>query len=140
MLWSSQRLLWPVTLLVGSGLVLRSLWKLLSIDPGFDSTHVVTVQLSLPGYKYQTAPQMEAYRDELLRRVAALPDVVATGGVKTLPLFGGGEPYQFSIQDPGRGMVEVNPTSGTYIITPGYFQALTIPARLRSHIHPERFC
>jgi putative ABC transport system permease protein len=70
---------------------------------------------------------MEAYRDELLRRVAALPDVVATGGGKTMPLFGGGEPYQFSIQDPGRGMVEVNPTSGTYIITPGYFQALKIP-------------
>jgi hypothetical protein len=48
------------TLLVGSGLVLRSLWKLLSTDPGFDSTHVLTVQLSLPEYKYRTDPAMEA--------------------------------------------------------------------------------
>jgi predicted permease len=115
------------TLLVGSGLVLRSLWKLLSTDPGFDSTHVLVVQLSLPGYKYHPTPKMEAYRDELLRRVAAAPRVVAAGGSKTMPLFGGGEPYGFSIQDAGRGMVEVTPTSGTYIVTPGYFQALNIP-------------
>jgi putative ABC transport system permease protein len=70
---------------------------------------------------------MEAYRDELLRRVAAVPGVVAAGGGKTMPLFGGGEPYQFSIQDSGRGMVDVTPTSGTYIVTTGYFQALKIP-------------
>jgi predicted permease len=114
-------------LLVGSGLVLRSLWKLLSTDPGFDSSHVLTVQLSLPEYKYRPMPKMEAYRDELLRRVSAVPGVVAVGGSKTMPLFGGGEPYQFSIQDPGRGMVDVTPTSGTYIVTTGYFQTLKIP-------------
>jgi len=114
-------------LLVGSGLVLRSLWKLLSTDPGFDSTHVLTVQLSLPEYKYKTMPRMEAYRDELLRRVATAPGVVAVGGSKTMPLFGGGEPYGFSIQDAGRGVVDVTPTSGTYIVTTGYFQALRIP-------------
>ncbi len=115
------------TLLIGSGLVLRSLWKLLSTDPGFDSSRVLTVQLSLPEYKYHGMPKMEAYRDELLRRVSAIPGVVAAGGGKTMPLFGGGEPYQFSIQDPARGVVDVTPTSGTYIVTTGYFQALKIP-------------
>jgi len=114
-------------LLVGSALVLRSLWKLLSTDPGFDSTHVLTVQLSLPEYKYRPMPKMEAYRNELLRRISAAPGVVSVGGSKTMPLFGGGEPYQFSIQDPGRGMVDVTPTSGTYIVTTGYFQTLKIP-------------
>jgi len=114
-------------LLVSSGLVLRSLWKLLSTDPGFNSDKVLTVQLSLPEYKYHPTPKMEAYRDELLRRVAAAPGVVAAGGSKTMPLFGGGEPYGFSIQDPGRGIVEVTPTSGTYIVTTGYFEALKIP-------------
>lgn len=115
------------TLLVGSGLVLRSLWKLLSTDPGFDSSHVLTVQLSLPLYKYHPTPKMEGYRDELLRRIATAPGVIAAGGSKTMPLFGGGEPYGFSIQDAGRGTVEVTPTSGTYIVTSGYFQALRIP-------------
>jgi len=115
------------TLLAVSGLVLRSLWKLLSTDPGFDSSHVLAVQLSLPEYKYHPTPKMEAYRDELLRRVAAAPGVEAVGGSKTMPLFGGGEPYQFSIQEAGREMVDVTPTSGTYIVTTGYFQALKIP-------------
>jgi putative ABC transport system permease protein len=113
--------------LAGSGLVLKSLWKLLSTDPGFDARHVLTVQLSLPEYKYDTPAKEESYRGELLRRIAAIPGVVAVGGGKTMPLHGGGEPYQFSIQDPGRGLVEVTPTSGTYIVTTGYFQALSIP-------------
>src|SRR5215831_5737779 len=72
------------TLLVGSGLVLRSLWKLLSTDPGFDSSNVLTVQLSLPVYKYLPTAKMEAYRDELLRRVSVAPGVVAVGGSKTM--------------------------------------------------------
>lgn len=114
-------------LLVGSGLVLRSLWKLVSTNPGFDSSHVLTVQLSLPEYKYNSSEKMESYRDELLRRVESVPGVVAVGGGKTMPLFGGGEPYGFSIQDPGRGIVEVTPTSGTYIVTTGYFTALKVP-------------
>jgi predicted permease len=70
---------------------------------------------------------MEAYRDELMRRIATAPGVIAAGASKTMPLFGGGEPYGFSIQDAGRGTVEVTPTSGTYIVTSGYFQALRIP-------------
>jgi hypothetical protein len=113
-------------LLVGSGLVLRSLWKLISTDPGFDSSHVLTVQLSLPLYKYDSMPKEEAYRAEPLRRVSAVPGVIAVGGGKTMPLFGGGEPYGFSIQDQGRGIVDVTPTAGTYIVTTGYFQALNI--------------
>jgi hypothetical protein len=99
----------------------------LSTDPGFDPTHVLTVQLSLPLYKYDTTSKEEFYRGELLSRVAAVPGVIAVGGGKTMPLYSGGEPYQFSIQDPGRGMVEVTPTSGTYIVTSGYFEALRIP-------------
>lgn len=115
------------TLLVGSGLVLKSLWRLVSTDPGFDPGHVLTVQLSLPVYKYDTDAKQQAYRAELLRRVAAVPGVVAVGGGKTMPLFGGGEPFGFSIQDTGRGTVIVTPTSGGYIVTTGYFQALKIP-------------
>jgi predicted permease len=115
------------TLLVGSGLVLKSLWKLMSADPGFEARRVLTVPLSLPLYKYDTPAKEESYRGELLRRVAAVPGVIAVGGGKTMPLYGGGEPYQFSIQDRGRGLVDVTPTAGTYIVTTGYFQALSIP-------------
>jgi hypothetical protein len=73
------------TLLIGSGLVLRSLWKLLSTDPGFDSSRVLTVQLSLPEYKYHGMPKMEAYRDELLRRVRPSPVWLLQAAAKRCP-------------------------------------------------------
>ena len=115
-------------LLTASALVLRSLWKLVSTDPGFDSSHVLTVQLPLPLYKF-TDPktQRAAYVDEILRRVAALPGVTAVGGSKTLPLYGGGEPYDFNLTDSHGQTQHIVPTAGAFIVTQGYFEALRIP-------------
>ncbi len=114
-------------LLTASGLVLKSLWKLVTTDPGFEARHVLTVQLAIPLYKYHNAQLIESYREELIRRVAAIPGVRAVGAGKTMPLAGGGEPYQFTIRDSARGTIEVAPKGGVYIVTPGYFKALSIP-------------
>jgi putative ABC transport system permease protein len=116
-------------LLAASALVLESLWKLVSVDPGFDARHVLTVELPLPLYKFPEPkqPRIDAYRDEILRRVAAVPGVTAVGGSKTLPLASGGEPYGFKLVN-SRGQSEnIMPTSGTFIVTQGYFEALSIP-------------
>ena len=114
-------------LLAASGLVLKSLWKLMATDPGFEARHVLTVQLAIPLYKYPNAQAQEAYRSELIRRVAAIPGVQAVGAGKTMPLAGGGEPYRFTIHDSARGTIQVEPKAGVYIVTPGYFKALGIP-------------
>jgi predicted permease len=114
-------------LLGGSGLAIRSMWKLLSVDPGFNASRVLSVQMPLPLYKYDNNAKQSAYRAELLRRVAAVPGVEVVGGSKTLPLYGGGEPYGFKVKNEASNIVSVTPTSGTYIVTQGYFQALSIP-------------
>jgi putative ABC transport system permease protein len=115
------------TLLASSALVLQSLWKLVNTDAGFDASHVLTVQLPLPLYKFSDEDkQSAAYRQELLRRVAAVPGVTAVGGSKTLPLYGGGEPYGFTLTTPS-GEAHVLPTAGAFIVTQGYFEALSIP-------------
>jgi predicted permease len=115
-------------LLSATALVLRSLWRLVSTDPGFRADHVLTVQLPLPLYKFSDQEkQLPEYRDEMLRRIAALPGVTAVGGSKTLPLYGGGEPYRFDIIDRGGETRHLRPTAGTYIVTQGYFEALSIP-------------
>jgi putative ABC transport system permease protein len=114
-------------LLAGTSLTLKSLWNLLSVAPGFDASHVLAVQLPIPLYKYSSAEKQSEYRSELLRRVAALPRVVAVGGSKTLPLYGGGEPYGFKITTRSGATLEVTPSAGTYIVTQGYFEALSIP-------------
>ena len=115
------------TLLASSALVLQSLWKLVNTDAGFEASHVLTVQLPLPLYKFSDEDkQSAAYRQELLRRVAAVPGVTAVGGSKTLPLYGGGEPYGFTLTTPS-GEARVLPTAGAFIVTQGYFEALSIP-------------
>jgi predicted permease len=116
-------------LLATSSLVLKSLYHLLNTDPGFDASHVLTVQLPLPLYKYDTPDKQGVYRAELLRRVASIPGVAAVGGSKTLPLYGGGEPYGFTATSSSGQTLQVSPTGGTYIVTQGYFEALRIPLR-----------
>lgn len=115
-------------LLAGSALVLKSLWKLVSTDPGFNPSHVLTVELPLPLYKFSDAhKQAQIYRDELLRRIGAIPGVVAVGGSKTMPLYAGGEPYRYKIVTSAGESVQVMPSAGTFIVTQGYFAALGIP-------------
>jgi len=116
-------------LLAASALVFESLWKLVNVNPGFSPHHVLSVELPLPMYKFPESgkPTIHSYRDELLRRVAAVPGVAAVGGSKTLPLYGGGEPYDFKVVDSRGRTQSVLPTAGTFIVTQGYFEALSIP-------------
>src|SRR5256884_5372852 len=73
-----------VVLLTGSGLLIRSLVKVLSVEKGFDPHSTVTVSLSLDA-RYQPERQIAFYRD-LLDRISVLPGVQAAGAVTNLPL------------------------------------------------------
>jgi predicted permease len=64
----------------------------------------------------------------MIDRVAEVPGIIAVGGGKTVPLDGGGEPYEFGLT-PFAHRGPIRPTAGAYIVTPGYFQALQIPLR-----------
>jgi putative ABC transport system permease protein len=74
-----------VVLLVGSGLMLRSVSGLQRIDLGFDATNVLTMRLSLPAGDYPEASDVGAFYTELLARVRALPGVVAASATSGLP-------------------------------------------------------
>ena len=90
----SQRLWWfassrfSLVLMVGAGLLLRSFWKVLEVQPGFNSEHIVTAQLWLPvpndpkNNPYPTQEKRNIFLTEVLRRLSALPGVsdVAIGG------------------------------------------------------------
>jgi predicted permease len=114
-----------VVLLVGALLLMRGFLRLLHEDPGFRAEGVLALSLTAPPDKYPDREDREPYRQRLLERVAAIPGVVAVGGSKTMPLQGGGEPYDF--EAPGRPGDRVQPESGAFIVTPGYFRTLGIP-------------
>ncbi|MBB4634044.1 ABC transporter permease [Longimicrobium terrae] len=115
-----------MVLLVGAGLLVKSFWKLVSVDPGFRSEQVLLASLEIPEDRYDGLAK-NVYRNELIRTLGELPGVNAVGAAKTQPLQGGGEAYEFTL--PGRTGADatMSPASGTLIVSPGYFSALGIP-------------
>jgi putative ABC transport system permease protein len=112
-----------VVLLVGAGLMLRSLWALQRVQLGFDPSQVLTMRLSLPAASYQTPEQVVDFYHRLVDRVRALPGVRVAGAVRALPLGS-------TIGDFGLRVEGFTPTPGTgakgdwQIATPGYLEAI----------------
>ena len=115
------------TVLIASLLAVQSLWRLLRVDPGLTTEHVVAVKLRIPESHLKDRTAAMNYRNELVRSIASLPGVVAVGGGKTMPLTGGAEPYSISGLAPGATNPRAEIRSGVLIVTPGYFHALKIP-------------
>jgi predicted permease len=117
-----------VILLVGSGLMLRSVGSLQEVDLGFDGDNVLTMRLSLPAGDYPQPPDVAAFYGELLDRVRALPGVLTASATAGLP------PVQtLSANDTefeGVPRTTDGPPHNVDYYTPieaGYLQALNVP-------------
>jgi hypothetical protein len=78
-------------LLLGAGLLIRSLELLLQTNPGFQPAHVLTFRVSLPPATYRQESQYAAFFDQLTERLASLPGVEAVGAVSGFTLRRGQE-------------------------------------------------
>ncbi len=114
-----------VVLLVGAGLLIRTVSTLMSLRPGFDGNHIVTATLSLQDARYATAPAVNRLYDESLARIREIPGVESAAICLTLP-------YQRALQEgiirldgPNAGPGMEN-TTVTYI-TPAYLDTFRIP-------------
>ena len=76
-------------LLVGAGLLMRSFVRLQTVDLGFDTDNVLVARLPLPRGQYTTGEGKQQFYGELLRRLHALPGVVAATETTSLPPYGG---------------------------------------------------
>jgi putative ABC transport system permease protein len=113
-----------LVLLVGAGLLIRSFKRLISVDPGFEPSKVVAMQLALPAYKYKNENQQLAFYRQLLEQASALPDAEAAGLVNALPLSGDDSKNSFAIE--GRDSNDESWAS-LRTVSPDYFQAMGIP-------------
>ena len=77
-----------MVLLVGSGLFLRSLGRMLSVDPGFEPAHVLKASLSLPTHQYSTQRKVDDFLNELQSRLEALPGAKSVGFSSNIPVVG----------------------------------------------------
>ncbi len=112
-----------VVLLIGAGLMLRSLWSLQRVPLGLDSTNVLTMRLALPEASYKTPEEVVGFYQRLLERVRTMPGVRSAGAARSLPLGS-------TIGDFGLTIEGFAPPPGTnakgdwQIATDGYFEAM----------------
>jgi putative ABC transport system permease protein len=114
-------------LLIAAGLLLRSLWQLQQVDPGFDREGVLTARLDLPASRYPARPDVLAFHRRLLSAAEALPGVGRAALINDLPLSGAASETAFEIE--GRPPLEGEaPRNADFrVVSPGYFELLRIP-------------
>ncbi|MGE5321845.1 MAG: ADOP family duplicated permease [Actinomycetota bacterium] len=115
-----------LTLLVSAGLLLRSIQRLFSIDPGFRAAHVLTMQVEEAGHKYDSPPQSVQFYSDALQAVRAVPGVESAGCTSQLPLSGDSDSYGVQFE---KDHSTENSSALRYAITPGYLEAMHIPLR-----------
>ncbi|HEY6321838.1 MAG TPA: ABC transporter permease [Thermoanaerobaculia bacterium] len=116
-----------LVLAVGAGLMVRSLWRLQQVDPGFRPENLLTLRVNLPSSRYAKLQQITAFYDQVLDRIQRLPGVVAIGAAQSRPL--GGEIWNADLTVKGRPAgAQAPPLNVDWIVvTPGYFQTLVVP-------------
>ncbi len=112
-------------LLVGAGLLVRSFVTLATVDPGFDPTNVLTVELNLPRPQYSDLTAANALFDQVLERTAGRPGVEAVGLVSSLPLTPGESLIAFRIQGQAAPTSREEMTAARpQLVSPGYLDAM----------------
>jgi predicted permease len=113
-------------LLIGAGLMLRSLLNLVHLNPGFRQEHVLTASLSLPHARYQTGKDNSRFIEHLAADLAAIPGVQSAGLGSDLPWTGYDENTSFNID--GKQPPPHEEFHARYhTASPDYFRALGIP-------------
>jgi putative ABC transport system permease protein len=115
-----------VVLLVGAGLMMKSLWRLLNTDVGFKTENVLTMTVVLPPAKYTDPNQMVNFNNQLRERVQSMPGVVGAGTVNILPVNSGNTTRFYVDGDPvpAPGQeIEANIRT----VSDDYFKTLGIP-------------
>jgi putative ABC transport system permease protein len=114
-------------LLMGAGVMLRSLHALRSVEMGFNAEHILKMDVNLPDARYPEPPQRRAFYDALLERVRALPDVESAGLTDTLPVSGGGSVQPLVVEGRPELKPSEQPTVAVRAISGGYLRTMQIP-------------
>ena len=118
-----------LVLLVGAGLLLRSVARLFAVAPGFDGSGVVTMQVEAAGRAYATDSARAQYFDQVLVAVRAVPGVASAAVTSQLPLSGDLDAYGILFQSFPPSKQNDYGNALRYAVTPGYLETMGIPLR-----------
>ena len=114
-----------MVLLIGAGLLIKSLLRLHAVDPGFRAERLVTMNVWLPQAKYPKAADSNAFYDRMLRRLQALPAVEATGLTSVLPVSANFDKRSIEVEGQPRAPGEY-PDVDNSIVSPDYTRAMSM--------------
>ena len=115
-------------LVMGAGLLGKSLLRLLNVDPGYEPHHVLTAGVHIYGERYKKPEAELAFYDQAMQRVRAIPSVNGAAMVSTLPLASS-DRRGLHIQDRPLANESEAPSPDTYSVSPGYFSVMKIPLK-----------
>jgi putative ABC transport system permease protein len=127
-----------LVLLVGAGLLMKSLNRLQAVEAGFDSSNLLTMRISLPTRKYDTDPKLINFFKQAIDQIRAIPGVESAGAINTLPFDGpySGTRLEIEGQPPRPPGQELS--TGVCVTDVNYFQTMQIPLkRGRLYTQPE---
>jgi predicted permease len=124
-----------VLLLVGAGLLIRSFSRLLDVSPGFQTQHLLTMELSLPEKTYPDGAPVQKFYTQLVASMKTVPGIQAAGAVSQMPLADSYSSGSVFFEDTSIPDVPRLPEMGNLpymeidqrTVTPEYFQAMEIP-------------
>jgi putative ABC transport system permease protein len=114
-----------LVLLCSAGLILRSLERLFSIDPGFDSSHLLTMEVQESGNRYVKDDARARLFDQALEAVRHIPGVESAAFVSQLPLSGDYDVYGIEFA----AFPHQDEAAFRYAVSPDYFETMRIPLR-----------
>jgi putative ABC transport system permease protein len=117
-----------VTLLVCSGLLMKALWRIQDIDPGFRTANVLTLRTPLPMPKYEKPAAQIQFIDAVISEARQLPGVKEAAYISFLPMVMRGGIWPVEVQGHPLPIAE-RQTASLRFVTPGLFAALGIPLR-----------
>jgi putative ABC transport system permease protein len=116
-----------LTLLTGAGLLIKSLALLQEVNPGFDSSSLLTFNVSIPRAKYQSDTSQIQYWDRAIETMKAIPGVRSVGMTSTMPFTDDWSTGSFAVEGYQPPPNTPGPWGDQRVVSPGFFATLKVP-------------
>jgi putative ABC transport system permease protein len=114
-----------LALLIGAGLLIKSLFRLYEVKLGFDPENVLTMRLSLPRVKYTAGQPISEFFQQTIDRIRTLPGVESVGLIDTLPLTDEDSTSRFIVDGGSPSGAEIQ--ASVRSVSEDYFRSMGIP-------------
>jgi putative ABC transport system permease protein len=118
-----------IVLLLGAGLLIRSVSRLFQVDPGFDPRGLLKLEIQLSGSRYREDANVHSFYQGVLERVRTLPGVSVAGLASQVPLGGNRDGWGAHLEDKPNSNPELDPMALRYAVSAGYLEAMKIPIK-----------